>query len=87
MFKSIGKQVVILKNPESKIFEEAIFIIKDGMHHPQRDIIEECERIINEQSLRLNKGKNNKKKKAILTSIISGIIVVAILSIIYFNLM
>ncbi len=85
MFKSIGKQVVILKNPESKIFEEAIFVIKDGIHRPQRDMLEECERIINEQSRRFSKKSN--KKNAILAAIISGIIVVLLLIVVYFNLL
>ena len=46
MFKGIGKQVVVLKNPDSKIFEEAIFIIKDGTKVSRPDMITECERII-----------------------------------------
>lgn len=85
MFKSIGKQVVILKNPKSKIFEEAIFVIKDGICHPQTDMLEECERIINEQSLRFNKRKKN-KKTAILTATISSAIIVLLMIVIYFNL-
>ena len=86
MFKSIGKQVVILKNPESKIFEEAIFIVKDGIHHPQRDMLEECERIINEQSLKYNKKKVS-KKVGIVTVITSIIVFVLLLIMIYFNLL
>lgn len=86
MFKSIGKQVVILKNPKSKIFEEAIFVIKDGVTHPQSDLLKECERIINEQNFRFDK-RNSNKKTAILASVISAVAVILLISILYFNLL
>lgn len=80
MLKSIGKQVVIVKNPKSKIFEEAIFVIKDGINHSENDILQECEKIINEQSLRFNKRKN---KTAIIASLISGLVIISIMVIMY----
>lgn len=47
MLKGIGKQVVIIKNPNSKLFEEAIFIIKDGAYTAESsNLLTECERII-----------------------------------------
>ncbi len=86
MFESIGKQVVILKNPKSKVFEEAIFIVKDGVNHPPRDLLQECERIINEQT-RSFKREKNAKKTALIISIISAIILSSIILTITLNLM
>lgn len=46
MFKGVGRQVVVLKSTDSQIFEEAIFIIKDGAKVSKPDMLSECERII-----------------------------------------
>jgi len=86
MFKSIGKQVVILKNPESKFFDEAIFILKDGTKHTQKDLLEECERIINEHSRKFKKTKDS-KKTAVLISMISTIVITILSILIYLNIM
>ena len=86
MLKSIGKQVVILKYPENNFFDEVIFILKDGTKHTQKDLLEECERIINEKSRKLKKTKNS-KKKAILISVICTIIISIVSIILYSNLL
>ena len=67
MLKGVGRQVVVLKNTDSKIFEEAIFIIKDGAKFNKPDMITECERIIkNNYTGNLGYRQNTKKKKYML---------------------
>ena len=64
MFKGIGRQVVVLKNTDSDIFEEAIFILRDGTKASKTDMLTECERIIKNNctgKIRLKKKSKNKK--------------------------
>ncbi len=46
MIKGVGKQIVLLNNTESEIFEQAIFILKPGNKTPHQDIVKECERMM-----------------------------------------
>ncbi len=39
--------MVLLKNPKSDLFEQAIFILKENSEALPQDIVEECEKIIN----------------------------------------
>lgn len=68
MFKGIGKQVVVIKNPESEIFEEAIFIIKDSVINTEPDLLHECERILScgNKCGSLSKKTNKIKYKGII---------------------
>ena len=54
MIKGIGKQVVLLNNTDSDIFEQAIFILRRNNKIPHTDMVKECERMINTH-IRLNK--------------------------------
>lgn len=72
MLRGIGKRVVVLKNTDSDVFEEAIFIIKSNNKVCQKDILTECEKIINNTCENLNK----KKKKTL--SIISKISILSL---------
>ncbi len=49
MIKGIGKKVVVLTDPTSKIYEQAIFILRQDADEPpcDRDMLAEAERIIN----------------------------------------
>ena len=47
MIKGIGKQVVLLNNTESDVFEQAIFILRSGGKVPYQNMVKECERMIN----------------------------------------
>ena len=49
MIKGIGKRVVVLTDPTSKIYEQAIFILRqDAPESPcDKDMLSEAERIIN----------------------------------------
>ncbi len=48
MIKGIGKRVVVLTDPASKIYEQAIFILKQESDTPcETDLVKEAERIIN----------------------------------------
>ncbi len=85
MFNNIGKQVLILKNIESKMFDEVIFIIKDDTKHQKRDLLEECERIINQQNHLLTHKRKN-KIKALILSIISALVILVIALIVYLSI-
>ena len=69
MIKGIGKQVVMLKNPKSDLFEQAIFILKENSEALPQDIVDECEKIINEHIIESCSSKfrfsNNAKLKNI----------------------
>lgn len=47
MIKGVGKQIVLLNNTDSEIFEQAIFILKSGGKVPYQDVVKECERMMN----------------------------------------
>ena len=49
MIKGIGKRVVVLTDPSSKVYEQAIFILKqEAPDAPcDKDMLSEAERIIN----------------------------------------
>lgn len=47
MIKGVGKQIVLLNNTESDIFEQAIFILRSGGKVPYQDMVRECERMMN----------------------------------------
>ncbi len=47
MIKGVGRQIVLLSNTESEIFEQAIFILRRSGNIPHNDMVKECERIIN----------------------------------------
>ena len=65
MIKGIGKRVVVLTDPTSKLYEQAIFILKqDTPATPcDKDMLSEAERIINAHvfsSARLAPRRNQK---------------------------
>lgn len=48
MIKGIGKRVVVLTDPTSKFYEQAIFILRQNApESPDKDMLSEAERIIN----------------------------------------
>jgi len=47
MIKGIGRQVVVLNNTDSEIFEQAIFILKANGKVSRENMVKECERMIN----------------------------------------
>lgn len=49
MIKGVGKQVVVLTNPDSTIYEQAIFILKKAPAPlpADKNMVEEAEKIIN----------------------------------------
>lgn len=46
MIKGVGKQIILLNNTESEIFEQAIFILKPDNKKSHQDIVKECERMM-----------------------------------------
>lgn len=80
MFKGIGKNVVILKNTNSEIFEEAIFILKEGKSANNKDILKECEKII-DINLTSDYKKHSKTKSFIKISLVSLIVLISLFSI------
>ena len=48
MIKGVGKQVVVLSTPDSKLYEQAIFILKQAPSGAcDTDMLAEAEKIIN----------------------------------------
>ncbi|MBQ8894171.1 MAG: hypothetical protein IJ043_07155 [Clostridia bacterium] len=47
MIKGVGKQIVLLNNTDSDIFEQAIFILRSGDKVQYKDVVKECERMMN----------------------------------------
>ena len=84
MLKGIGKHVVVLKNTGSELFEEAIFILKEGVHAKSDDVLTECRKIIrsSETGRSGQRGFSGKKKLLICTAMLSA--AALILSIVLF---
>ncbi len=61
MIKGVGKQIVLLNNPESEIFEQAIFILKTGSKVSHTNMVKECEKMINANIRVRSKNKNRWK--------------------------
>ncbi len=47
MIKGVGKQIILLNNTDSDIFEQAIFILRSGGKIPYQDVVRECEKMMN----------------------------------------
>lgn len=47
MIKGVGKQIILLNNTDSDIFEQAIFILRSGGKVPYQDVVRECEKMMN----------------------------------------
>ena len=47
MIKGVGKQIILLNNTDSDIFEQAIFILRSGEKIPYQDVVKECEKMMN----------------------------------------
>ena len=58
MVKGISRQVIVVQSPEQKIFEQAIFILKDGV---VKDGITD-EQLLQEARRAAGEGKTSKKK-------------------------
>ncbi len=86
MFKGVGRQVVVLKSTDSQIFEEAIFIIKDGAKVSKPDMLSECERIIRNnytgEPVSVSKKKSIKNKALFIGIAAAVILIAAIITII-----
>lgn len=83
MLKGFNRRVVVMKNPDSKIFDEAFFVVKENAFFDRKEKtpLEAAKKIIKE----LEEESTRKKKKDIseigkallflLTGIVIGIIV------------
>lgn len=78
MLKGVGKQIVVIKNPKSKMFEEAIFIIKDGTTTAKTDMLEECEKIIRSSTIDSKRYRKNKLYTSLLILTISLIVLLGL---------
>ena len=70
LLKGVNKRVIIIKNPESEIFEEAYFIVKNKSIFNQakeNEMVLEANRIISDyskqQKIAAGDNKNNKNEK------------------------
>ena len=77
MIKGVGKQVVVLSTPNSKIYEQAIFILKQSAPKPScdQDMIAEAERIINTHIFNsaMLSPRSLRKKHAVILGISVGV--------------
>lgn len=79
IYKGSPKKMIKIKNPGSKYFEEAYFILKEDFceNEPEiKDMVEEANRIITE-SLRTKKKRRPKLKHAVIA--LSGATVCSII--------
>ena len=74
MIKGVGKQIVLLHNTESEIFEQAIFILKSGGKVPYQNMIKECERMISTHITAKRRGSKNRCKIAFIVLLIMFVI-------------
>lgn len=81
MLKGIEKQVIVLNKTDSKIFEQAIFILKENKDFSRIDLLKECEKIISENDNKKSK-KNTLKNKFIVVGFLISVSLVILLSII-----
>lgn len=52
MFKGYRRKVVVIKNPSSKLFDSAYFVLREGRDDSvMRDMVEEASKIIEENSV------------------------------------
>ena len=72
LLKGVNKRVIIIKNPESEIFEEAYFIVKNKSIFNQakeNEMVLEANRIISDysrqQKIAAGEIKNNKNEKKV----------------------
>ncbi len=56
MIKGVGKQIILLNNTDSDIFEQAIFILRSGGKIPYKDMVKECEKLMNNH-IKTRRGK------------------------------
>lgn len=47
MIKGVGKKIIMLNNTDSEMFEQAIFILRPEGKTPYKNIVKECERMMN----------------------------------------
>ena len=89
MVKGLSRKVIIVKSPDSKIFEQAIFIVKDDYMMTQGADRKELMRQANEAASgyidRVYDHKHVKLKRAFLVSA-SVIITLALTAVVYFTL-
>ena len=59
MIKGVGKKIIMLNNTDSEMFEQAIFILRPEGKTPYKNIVKECERMMN-CHLSPNRDRNSK---------------------------
>ena len=72
------KNLVVIKNPDSKVIDEAFFLLKDGTDAEEGDIVREANMII-ERSKEIHAIKNAKPRFA-LTEFLIGAAMTAVLA-------
>lgn len=62
MVKGFNRRVVVMKNPDSKIFDEAFFVVKENavFSKSERTPVETAKRIIRDMEKENKKTKNTK---------------------------
>ena len=65
MVKGINKQVIVVQSPEEKMFEQAIFILKEGVSQEITD-----ETLLKEANRLMRSGRSGKKPQSLLRSVL-----------------
>lgn len=70
MIKGINKNMIVVKNTGSRYFEEAHFIVKNGISdRSERDLVKEASRIVG--TILTESGKISKPKRRIIKGLIT----------------
>ncbi len=78
MLKGIKKNMIVLRRPESAIFEEAYFILKeDAEREDGKSLVEEANRILNKSLPILPKRSRKKRALFLLLAFMSGAVITA----------
>ncbi len=63
MIKGVSKRVVVVKSPDTKLFEEAIFLVRDDAAHKgvtKEDLLKEASRVA---GVSLDRAKHDRLEK------------------------
>ena len=80
MIKGIGKQIILMNNTESEVFEQAIFILRTQEKMPYKSIVKECERMMNDH---IRPNRRIKAEKGWKISFFISLCIIAILFTLY----
>ena len=87
MIKGCSRQVIVLKNTGSDLFEEAYFIVRPkGSERKHDDLLLEANRIIRAKSVSgFEKGKKNNERVKLIIGFVLGLLSAVPISYLFFR--